>query len=65
MQGHGETLAAIAELAGVRVAELRAVLRAAGAPTAARPDALGGANSAAAQPLGADAAPADGVGEVG
>lgn len=50
MKGRGETLAAIAELAGLKVGDMRTVLKAAGAQTAVRPDALGagsGATSAA------------------
>jgi hypothetical protein len=78
MQGRGETLAAIAELAGVKVGEARAVLKAARAQPASRPDALGAGggaaqgadgaavNGAAAQALSADAVgtTADGVAEV-
>lgn len=41
MQERGETLARIAELAGVKVAEVRSVLKAAGARPATRPDGLG------------------------
>ena len=37
----GEKLTAIAELAGVKVSEVRAVLKSAGAPTVASPDARG------------------------
>jgi len=46
MQGRGETLAAIAEVAGVKVGEVRAVLKAAGAQTASSPGALGAASGA-------------------
>jgi hypothetical protein len=45
MQGRGETLAAIAELAGVKVGGVRAVLKATGAQAAARSDALGAAKA--------------------
>jgi hypothetical protein len=41
MQARGESLAAIAELAGVKVGEVRGVLKAASTRPAARPDALG------------------------
>ena len=49
MQDRGETLTAIAELAGVKVSDVRAVLKSAGAQPVAAPDALGapGASSAA------------------
>ena len=47
MQGRGESLAAIAELAGVKVGEMRGVLKAASARPAARPDALGAVIGAA------------------
>jgi hypothetical protein len=63
MQARGESLAAIAELAGVKVGEVRGVLKAATARPAARPDALGavigasGGVETAAQP--------DAVGTVG
>jgi hypothetical protein len=43
MQERGETFAAIAELAGVKVGEVRAVLKAANARPAAPRDALGAA----------------------
>ena len=62
MQERGETLAAIAELAGVKVGEVRTVLMAANARPSARLDALGAAddtdvapsNGAAAPPVGVD-----------
>jgi hypothetical protein len=41
MRGRGETLAAIAELAGVKVGDVRAILSAASAPATALPRALG------------------------
>ena len=50
MLDRGETLTAIAELAGVKVSEVRAVLKSAGAQPVAPPDALGargGASDAA------------------
>ncbi|CQD24672.1 hypothetical protein BN1232_06319 [Mycobacterium lentiflavum] len=46
MQGRGETLSAIAELAGVKVGDVRAVVKATSAPTVAARDALGAANGA-------------------
>jgi hypothetical protein len=42
----GETLAAIAELAGVKVSEVRVVLKSAGTQPVAAPDALGAASTA-------------------
>jgi hypothetical protein len=58
MLDRGETLTAIAELAGVKVSEVRAVLKSAGAQPVAPPDALGapGAASAAPQNAGVGAA---------
>ena len=53
MLDRGETLTAIAELAGVKVSEVRAVLKSAGAQPVAPPDALGAPGSATAS---ADAA---------
>jgi hypothetical protein len=47
MQARGESRAAIAELAGVKVGDVRAVLKAASARPAARPDALGALSGAA------------------
>ena len=47
MLDRGETLAAIAELAGVKVSDVRAVLKSAGAQTVAPPDALGAPSGAA------------------
>ena len=61
----GETVAAIAELAGVKVSEVRAVLKTAGGQPVALPDALGAASAAAEQSVVAvpgDAARAVGVG---
>lgn len=46
MLDRGETAAAIAELAGVKVSEVRAVLKTAGTQPVARPDALGAASAA-------------------
>ena len=45
MLDRGETLTAIAELAGVKVSEVRAVLKSAGAQPVAPPDALGAASA--------------------
>jgi hypothetical protein len=61
MLDRGETLTAIAELAGVKVSEVRAVLKSAGAQTVAPPDALGAASAAtdaprSAHPVAPDAA---------
>ena len=50
MQERGETLTAIAELAGVKVSEVRVVLKSASAQPVAAPDALGAADSASAAP---------------
>ena len=47
MLDRGETLTAIAELAGVKVSEVRAVLKSGGAQPVAAPDARGGASDAA------------------
>ena len=57
MLDRGETLAAIAELAGVKVSEVRAVLKSAGAQPAAATDALGAPSAASAAP---STAPEDG-----
>src|ERR1700730_7221340 len=46
MQSRGGTLAAIAELAGVKVGDVRTVLKSAGAQSVAAPDALGAAGGA-------------------
>jgi hypothetical protein len=46
MLDRGETLTAIAELAGVKVSEVRAVLKSAGAQPVAPPDALGAPSAA-------------------
>jgi len=54
MQDRGETLTAIAELAGVKVSEVRAVLKSASAQPGAAPNALGA-------PESADAAPSNGA----
>jgi len=66
MLDRGETLTAIAELAGVKVSEVRAVLKSTGAQLVASPDALGAADSASAAPRGGgsvvEAAQALGVG---
>ena len=68
MQARGETLAAIAELAGVKVSDVRMVLKSTSAQPVAAPDALGppsGAPSSAgaATENGADgASQARGVG---
>jgi hypothetical protein len=47
MQARGETLAAIAELAGVKVSDMRTVLRSTSAQSVAPPDALGAPSGAA------------------
>jgi len=56
MLDRGETMVAIAELAGVKVSEVRAVLKTAGGQLVAPPDALGAASAA---PDTAASAPAD------
>jgi hypothetical protein len=65
MLDRGETLTAIAELAGVKVSEVRAVLKSAGAQPVTPPDALGAPGAASAAPrragVGAAIAPADGA----
>src|SRR5277367_4674664 len=48
MQARGETLAAIADLAGVKVSDVRMVLKSTSAQPVAAPDALGAAGSAGA-----------------
>jgi hypothetical protein len=48
MQARGETLAAIAELAGVKVSDVRAVLKSTTAQPVAAPDARGAPSGAAA-----------------
>lgn len=53
MQARGETVAVIAELAGVKVGDVRRVLKAAGAQTSARSDALAAAGGAASAGDGA------------
>jgi hypothetical protein len=50
MLDRGETLTAIAELAGVKVSEVRAVLKSAGAQPVAAPDALGAPSAASDAP---------------
>jgi hypothetical protein len=50
MLDRGETLAAIAELAGVKVSVVRAVLKSAGAQPVAPPDALGAPSAASDAP---------------
>jgi hypothetical protein len=62
MLDRGETLTAIAELAGVKVSEVRAVLKSAGAQPVAPPDALGAASAAADAPQSAQHIAADAVG---
>jgi hypothetical protein len=47
MQDRGETLTAIAELVGVKVSDVRAVLKSAGAQPVVAPDTRGGASDAA------------------
>jgi hypothetical protein len=61
MQSRGETLAAIAELAGVKVSDVRAVLKSTSAQPIAPPDALGKRRAADTAP---SAAP-DGAGPIG
>jgi hypothetical protein len=65
MLDRGEKLTAIAELAGVKVSEVRAVLKSAGAQPVAPTDALGAAGAASAAPqnagVGAAIASADGA----
>ena len=63
MLDRGETLAAIAELAGVKVSDVRAVLKSSGAHPIAPPDALGapGGSSAAPDNGGLGAPPAPGL----
>lgn len=65
MLDRGETLTAIAELAGVKVSEVRAVLKSAVAQPVAPPDALGAPGGASAAPrnagVGAAIASADGT----
>ena len=53
MLDRGETLTAIAELAGVKVSEVRAVLKSAGAQPVAAPDALGAPSAATDVPQSA------------
>ena len=59
MLERGETLTAIAELAGVKVSEVRAVLKSAGAQPVAPPDALGAPSAATDAPLSAHQVAAD------
>ena len=65
MLDRGETLTAIAELAGVKVSEVRAVLKSAGAQPVAPPDALGAASAAADAPQSAQQVAADAAGAAG
>jgi len=50
MVDRGETLAAVAELAGVKVSEVRAMLKTAGTQPVVPPDALGAASATHAPP---------------
>jgi hypothetical protein len=59
MLDRGGTLTAIAELAGVKVSEVRAVLKSAGAQPVAPPDALGAASAATDAPQSAQEGAAD------
>src|SRR5271163_4055793 len=63
MQSRGETLAAIAELAGVKVSEVRAVLKSTGAQPVAPPDALGAPSAASDAPQSASEGAANAAGE--
>jgi hypothetical protein len=65
MLDRGETLTAIAELAGVKVSEVRAVLKSAGAQPVAPPDALGAASTAADAPQSAHQVAPDAAGVTG
>jgi hypothetical protein len=58
IQDRGETLAAIAELAGVKVSDVRTVLKSTNAQPVAAPDALGAPEVASKS---ADAAPVNGA----
>ena len=62
MLDRGETLTAIAELAGVKVSEVRAVLKSAGAQPVAPPDALGAASAATDAPPSAHQVAPDAAG---
>jgi hypothetical protein len=62
MLKRGETLTAIAELAGVKVSEVRAALKSVSAPTVASPDALGATGDAINTSQGAQAGVPLGVG---
>lgn len=62
MLHRGETLTAIAELAGVKVSEVRAVLKSAGAQTGAAPNARGASRAASGEPRGAHQGGANGTG---
>jgi hypothetical protein len=53
MLDRGEALTAIAELAGVKVSEVRALLKTAGAQPVAPPDALGAPTAASDTPVSA------------
>jgi hypothetical protein len=59
MLDRGGTLTAIAELAGVKVSKVRAVLKSAGAQPVAPPDALGAASAATDAPQSAQEGAAD------
>src|ERR1700733_10340168 len=61
MLDRGESLTAIAELAGVKVSEVRAVLKSAGAQPVAPPDALGAASAATDAPPSAHQVAPDAV----
>jgi hypothetical protein len=63
MLDRGVTLSAIAELAGVKVSEVRAVLKSAGAQPVAPPDALGAPSAATDAPQSAQAGAANAAGE--
>ncbi|SPM32278.1 hypothetical protein MRAB57_75 [Mycobacterium rhizamassiliense] len=63
MLDRGETLTAIAELAGIKVSEVRAVLKSAGAQPVAPPDALGAASPATDAPQNAGQGAASAAGD--
>jgi len=65
MLDRGETLTTIAELAGVKVSEVRAVLKSAGAQPVAPPDALGAASAATDAPQSAHQVAPDAAGVTG
>ena len=62
MLGRRETLIAIAELAGVKVSEVRAVLKSAGAQTGAAPNARGASTAASGAARSAHQGAANGKG---